>query len=280
MKNQDNPNILIGVHDPLSALLAEKAGFKMLWASGFGFSTVSGIPDVNLLTLSENLETIRKIINVTTIPVIADCDSGYGDIVMVQRLVREYEKIGVAGICIEDNIYPKRCSFYEGVRRDLATISEHVAKIKVCAEFKKNKNFLVFARTEALIAGYGQKEALERAEAYAKAGADVIVIHSKVKDAGEVLEFAKNWKLDKPLAVIPTTYFNTPLRILVKAGFSYFIYANQLIRSAVGIMESTLIQLKKENKRRKIDDVLPELSHIFSIVGVDKVKELEEKYSY
>ncbi len=75
------PKILIGIHDPLSALLAEKAGFKMLWASGFGFSTTHGVPDVNLLTLSENVDVLRKILNVTSLPIVADCDSGYGDIV-------------------------------------------------------------------------------------------------------------------------------------------------------------------------------------------------------
>lgn len=280
MKKSKKTNILIGIHDPLSALLAEKSGFKMLWASGFGFSTVSGIPDVNLLTLSENSETIRKIINVITIPVIADCDSGYGDIVMVQRLVKEYEKIGVAGICIEDNIYPKRCSFYEGVKRELIVIEEHVAKLKVCVEYRENKKFLVFARTEALIAGLGQEEALKRAKAYARAGADVIVIHSKSKDASEVLNFAKNWKLNTPLALIPTTYFSTPIKTFINAGYAYIIYANQLIRSAVGVMEKTLQQLKVENRRRNIDDILPDLAHIFSIVGVDKIKQLEEKYSH
>lgn len=272
------PKILIGIHDPLSALLAQRAGFKMLWASGFGFSTVSGIPDVNLITLSENLELLRRIVNVVNIPVIADCDSGYGDIIMVSRLVQDYEKVGIAGICIEDNIYPKRNSFYKGVKRELATIEEHIAKIKIAKEFRKSKKFLIFARTEALIAGLGQKEALLRAEQYVRAGADVIVIHSKKDDASEVLEFARNWKLKTPLAIIPTTYFKTPIQRFASAGFRYLIYANQLIRSTIGSMEKTLVDLKKEESRRQVDKTITTMSHIFNIVGVDKIKELEKKF--
>lgn len=273
-----NPKILIGIHDALSALLAEKAGFKMLWASGFGFSTTHGVPDVNLLTLSENIDVLRKILNITSLPIIADCDSGYGDIVIVQRLVKEYEKIGVKGICIEDNIFPKRCSFYEGVKRELVEIDEHVAKIKVAIDERKDKKFLIFARTEALIAGLGQKEALKRSESYAKAGADIIVIHSKKSDTSEVLEFAQNWKLNVPLAIIPTTYFDTPFQTFINAGFSYIIYANQLIRSVIGTMEKTLVALRKEKSRRAIDQSIPTLSHVFDLVGVDKIKMLEKKY--
>ncbi len=272
------PKILIGIHDALSALLAEKAGFKMLWASGFGFSTTHGVPDVNLLTLSENIDILRKILNITSLPVIADCDSGYGDIVIIQRLVREYEKIGVKGICIEDNIFPKRCSFYSGVKRELINVKEHVAKIKVATEQRLSKKFLVFARTEALIAGLGQKEALNRATAYAKAGADAIVIHSKQKTSDEILQFALSWKLKTPLVAIPTTYFSTPISVLAEAGFVYIIYANQLIRSAIGAMEDTLKSLSGEQTRINIDETIPNLSHIFDLVGVEKILLLEKKY--
>ena len=272
------PKILIGIHDALSALLAEKAGFRMLWASGFGFSTVQGVPDVNLLTLSENVDVLRKILNVTSLPVIADCDSGYGDIIIIQRLVKEYEKIGVKGICIEDNIFPKRCSFYEGVKRELVDVKEHVIKIRVAVDQRSSKNFLIFARTEALIAGLGQQEALERAMAYAEAGADAIVIHSKQKTPEEILQFARSWKSKTPLVVIPTTYFSTPLSVLAEAGIEYVIYANQLVRSAIGAMERTLKALSLEQTRTKIDEIIPNLSHVFDLVGVEEVKLLEKKY--
>lgn len=270
--------VLIGIHDALSAILAERAGFKMLWASGFGFSTAQGVPDVSLLTLSENVDILRKILNVTSLPVIADCDSGYGDIVIIQRLVKEYEKIGIKGICIEDNIFPKRCSFYEGVKRELVDIKEHAAKIRVAVDQRSSKNFLVFARTEALIAGLGQQEALIRATAYAKVGADAIVIHSKQKTAKEVLQFARIWKSKIPLVVIPTTYFSTPLSVFVEAGIEYVIYANQLVRSVIGAMEDTLKSLSREQTRTKIEKTIPNLSHIFDLVGVEKLKLLEKRY--
>lgn len=278
MGNRPKVKILIGIHDPLSALLAERVGFKMLWASGFGFSTAAGVPDANLLTLSENVDSLRKIIHVTKLPVVADCDSGYGDIVIVRRLVREYEKIGVKGICIEDNMYPKRCSFYEDVRRELVDAREHVAKIKIALDHRENKKFLIFARTEALIAGLGQREALRRAEAYAKAGADAIVVHSKKTDAKEVLKFARSWRLKTPLVAIPTTYFDTPIDTLAVAGFRYIIYANQLVRSSVGAMEKTLGELLVEKSRVGVHWSIPPLSHIFDVVGADEINELESKY--
>src|SRR5262245_40273356 len=111
-----------GAHDALSAKLAEEAGFDAIWASGFGISAVQAVPDANILTLTETLEAVRRIVHAVDIPVIADCDNGYGNAINVMRTAGEFERAGAAGICIEDNEFPKRCSFYAGVRRDLVPV--------------------------------------------------------------------------------------------------------------------------------------------------------------
>src|SRR3990170_2706953 len=139
----DRPRVALaaGAHDALSAKLAQEAGFDAVG-----------------------------------IPVIADCDNGYGNAINVMRTVAEFERAGAAGVCIEDNEFPKRCSFYSGVRRDLVPTEEHVRKIEAAKSAQRRPEFVVIARTEALIAGWGLDEALARARAYAAAGADAILV--------------------------------------------------------------------------------------------------------
>src|SRR2546426_5100558 len=124
------PGIVLaaGAHDALSAKLAEQAGFDAIWAGGFGISAVQAVPDANILTLTETLEAVRRIVDTVGIPVVADCDNGYGNAINVMRTAAEFERAGAAGICIEDNEFPKRCSFYAGVRRDLVPAEEHARK--------------------------------------------------------------------------------------------------------------------------------------------------------
>ena len=141
-----------GAHDALSAKLAEECGFDAIWASGFGISAVQGVPDANILTLTETLEAVRRIVDAVRIPVVADCDNGYGNAINVMRTVGEFERAGAAGVCIEDNDFPKRCSFYAGVRRDLVAVDEHARKIEAATAARRDPGFAVIARTEALIA--------------------------------------------------------------------------------------------------------------------------------
>ena len=117
---------IVGAHDALSARLIEQAGFDGVWASGFAISaSLKCIPDASFITASEQLEVERNIAEAVNIPVIADCDTGYGNALNVMRTVNDRERAGIAAICIEDNVYPKRCSFYAGVRRELIPIDEH-----------------------------------------------------------------------------------------------------------------------------------------------------------
>src|SRR5438874_11810222 len=200
------PGIVLaaGAHDALSAKLAEQAGFDAIWAGGFGISAVQAVPDANILTLTETLEAVRRIVDTVGIPVVADCDNGYGNAINVMRTAAEFERAGAAGICIEDNEFPKRCSFYAGVRRDLVPAGEHARKIEAATTARRAASFLVIARTEALIVGLGLDEALRRATAYARAGADAVLVHSKASDFRELSEFSSRWDGPVPLVAVPT----------------------------------------------------------------------------
>src|SRR5207249_1114185 len=194
----------VGAHDALSAKLIEEAGFDAIWASGFGISaSLKCIPDGSFLTMTEQLEITKNIVEAVRIPVIADCYTCFGNALNVMRTVQDYEKAGIAGICIEDNVFPKRCSFYAGVRRELVSIDEHAGKVRAAKSAQASPDFVVIARTEALIAGWGQEEALRRAEAYAGAGADAVLIHSKSPTFDELRAVARQWSGPVPLVLLP-----------------------------------------------------------------------------
>jgi phosphoenolpyruvate phosphomutase len=199
--------------------------------------------------------------------------------VNVIRCVEEYEAAGIAGICMEDNIFPKRCSFYAGVKRELADIEEHALKVKAARSAQKDRDFVVIARTEALIAGWGMEEALRRGRAYADAGADMVLIHSKSKDPDEVLSFARAWdRPSTPLVCVPTIYGTTTVSTLHEAGFKLIIFANHAIRSSIKAMTETLQTLKREMYTGSVDDKVVPLERVYQLVGVDRMKQEESSF--
>ncbi|MGK4001927.1 isocitrate lyase/phosphoenolpyruvate mutase family protein [Sorangium sp. So ce1036] len=272
------PIVIIGAHNGLSAKIGEEAGFDGLWASGFEISASYAVPDANILTMAENLQAARMMNN-TSLPVIADCDNGYGNAVNVVRCVEEYEAAGIAGICMEDNIFPKRCSFYAGVKRELADVEEHALKVRAAKATQRDRDFVVIARTEALIAGWGMEEALRRGRAYADAGADMVLIHSKSKDPDEVLSFARAWdRPGTPLVCVPTIYRTTTVDTLHGAGFKLIIFANHAIRSSIKAMTETLTTLRREMYTGSVDDKVVPLDRVYQLVGVDKMKREESRF--
>src|SRR5262249_22573465 len=172
------PIVLAGAHDGLTARLVQEAGFEGVWASGFEISASHGVPDASILTMTETLAAAQQIADAVDIPVVADCDTGFGNAINAIRTVEAFERAGVSGICIEDNVFPKRCSFYPGVKRQLADLDEQALKIRAAVGARASNDFVVIARTEALIAGWGLEEALRRGRAYADAGADAILVPS------------------------------------------------------------------------------------------------------
>ena len=264
---QPGPAIIAGAHSALSAKLVEEAGFDGVWASGFEISAARAVPDANILTMAENVEAARQMAEAVNIPV-----------VNVIRTVREYEKAGIAGICMEDNIFPKRCSFYAGVKRELATPEEHAGKIRASLDVRRSEDFLIIARTEALIAGWGLEEALKRARLYADAGADLVLIHSKSKTPDEITAFAKAWDRDTPMMAVPTIYKETTADELNELGYRVIVMANHAIRSSIKAMQTTLKALKEGRKPAAADPYVVPLDEVYRLVGVEEMQSQEKSY--
>lgn len=271
--------LLAGGHDALSAKLIEEAGFDAVWASSFGVSAATKcLPDANVLTMTEMLEAVKGMNEAISIPLIADCDNGYGNALNVIRMVKEYERAGIAGISIEDNPFPKKCSLYPGERQDLVDRDEMAGRIKAAKATQKNKDFFVIARTEALIAGLGMDEALSRAYAYEEAGADAILIHSRQLEPTEIKTFAKLWKGKIPLVAVPTKYPEITSKELAKIGIPIAIFANQALRAGVAAMKETLEAMKRADKPGAVNKTIVPLSEIFRLVGQPDMEEKEAKF--
>ena len=167
---------IMGAHSGLSAKLVEDAGFDGVWASGLEVSTSAAVPDASILTMTDYLDKSIEMNDAIEIPIITDCDTGYGNSSNVIRLVEKLESAGIAGISLEDKMFPKVNSLFEG-RQELAPIGDFVGKILAAKNTQKDSDFMVIARVEALIAGWGMEEAILRSKEYERAGADAILIH-------------------------------------------------------------------------------------------------------
>ena len=258
-----------GAFDSMSAKLVEINNFDAIWTGSFAISATHALPDASILTMTEFLNVSSNIVESCEIPVIADCDTGYGGPSNVSHTVKKFENAGVAAICIEDKTFPKQNSLLKNGSQQLISEKEFVAKILAAKDAKINTSFMVIARTEALIAELGMKEAIQRANAYEKAGADAILIHSKQKTADEIIEFSESWKGSIPLIVVPTTYPNVSVEELIEKKFKMIIYANQTLRASYSAMNNTLKEIINSDK---ISDIKQE------ITSMEKIFELQEMY--
>jgi len=272
------PIVSVGAHNGLSAKLVEEAGFDTVWAGGLEISSAMCVPDANILSMAENLAVVRNITESVKIPVIVDSDNGYGNAINVMRMIEQYESVGVAGVCIEDNIFPKRNSFYVGVKRELEPINEFVGKLRAARKARSSDQFAIIARTEALIAGMGLDEALKRATAYSEAGADMILVHSKAKDASEVKAFSEIWKGSTPLVSVPTTYSGASVKDLQSLGYKMIIFANIAVRTSIMAMANSFSALKSSERLSHLEDSMVPLGRLFDIVGLDALKTNEQMF--
>jgi phosphoenolpyruvate phosphomutase len=269
----------VGAGDALCAKLIERAGFDFIWSSSLCVSASFAVPDANLISMSQYCEAARAMNEVVSIPVIADCDTGYGNANNVIYAVKKFEEAGIVGMSIEDKKFPKDNSLLEGGRQELAPIEEFVGKIKAAKDHQTHREFLVIARVEALIAGWGQVEAMKRSLRYVEAGADCILIHSKQKEPDEILEFIRNWDQPTPLVLVPTNYPSLTLKEVEKLKkVKLFIYANQPMRASVKAQEDLLEEIKRAGGIHTIDPMMVPVGHIFDLQGVPVMKEDEKKY--
>jgi len=263
-----------GAFDSMSAKLVEINGFDAIWTGSFAISATHALPDASILTMTEFLNVSLNIVESCKIPVIADCDTGFGGPSNVSHTVKKFESAGVAAICIEDKTFPKQNSLLKNGKHKLISEKEFVAKILAAKEAKSNKNFMIIARTEALIAELGMNEALQRATAYQNAGADAILIHSKKETPDEIFEFSESWEGEIPLVVVPTTYPTIEIDDLIKNKFKMIIYANQTLRVAYSAINN---MLKEINDGKRISDIKQEMSSMEDIFELQKMYEIKNQ---
>ena len=274
-KIKENPILKIGgAFDAMSAKLVEINGFDAVWAGSFAISATHAVPDASIMTMTEFLQVAKNMADSCEIPIIADCDTGFGGPSNVAHLVTQYENAGIAGISIEDKIFPKQNSLLKNGKQELLSEKDFVAKIIAAKEAKNDENFFVIARTEALIAEMGVDEAIKRANAYEKAGADAILIHSKKNTPDEIFEFCDLWKGKITLVVVPTSYGSVKINDLISHDIKIVIYANQSLRIAHKSMSKLLNKLKNA---QSLDDVKEEMSSMEEIFELQKMFDINSQ---
>jgi phosphoenolpyruvate phosphomutase len=276
-----NTALVAGVNDAVGAVLAERLGYDALWASGLGISTAWGEPDVGLLTMNEVLQASVLIARHRTIPVISDCDTGFGGVANTARMVREFEAAGIASVCIEDKIFPKRNSFLDDGQY-LEDPFDFAGRISAAVETRQDRDFTIVARVEALIAGRGIPEAIRRATLYADAGADAILIHSKEPDPEQIIEFASVWKkrcTGVPLVVVPTTYPSITLDTLQSLEIAAVVYANQALRASIQAMEWALTMIKEKGSSAELESSIASVRDIFNLTDTALVEEADQRHA-
>jgi len=271
--------MLPGAYDAMSAKLIEETGFKAIYATGAGISNAQlGWADVGLTSLKEVVDIVARMADVTTIPIVVDADTGFGNAINVMRTVREFERAGAAAIQMEDQILPKKCGHFSG--KDVISKEEMVNKIKAALDSRHDPNLAIIARTDALAVN-GIEDALDRAHAYAEAGAEIIFV-----EAPTTIEQMK--QITTSLKGIPQVLNlveggKTPLISLTEAeeiGFKIMLTANTVLRSAIkGISESLRI-LKEEGTQEKVLEMICTWEERQALFKLNQIKEWEQKYLY
>ena len=270
---------ILEAHNGLAARIVEETGFKGIWASGLALSAQHAVRDNNELSWTQVVETLEFMSDATTIPILLDGDTGYGDFNNMRRLVRKLEQRAIAGVCIEDKLFPKTNSFIQGEKQELEDVETFCGKIQAGKDAQSDDDFCIVARVEALIAGWGLEEALRRGEAYRKAGADAVLIHSKQSRPDEVLAFAREWGDRCPLVIVPTKYYSTPTEVFRQHGIGLVIWANHLIRANITAMQATAKTIYDTQSLVDVEGRVASVSEIFRLQGAAELLEAEKRYA-
>lgn len=269
---------LMEAHDGISAKIAEEAGFAGLWASGLSMSTALGVRDANEASWSQVLDVLEYMNEATKCPILVDADTGYGNFNTFRRFVAKASRHDIAGVCIEDKLFPKRNSLLDGPG-ELADVPEFCARIRAGKDNQRHEAFCIVARTEALIYGQGMDEAIRRCEAYHRAGADAVLIHSKRKNAQEVFGFLERWGGRCPVVIVPTTYFETPTEEFEKRGASVVIWTNHSLRASVRAMRELCRKVAAERSVVSVQGAIAGVEDLFRLVGNAELDQAERRYA-
>lgn len=278
MLTSNQLEFILEAHDGLSAKIVEETGFKGIWGSGLAISAALGVRDNNEASWTQVLDVAEFMSDATNIPIMLDSDTGYGNFNNVRRLVKKLEQRKIAAMCIEDKLFPKTNSFINGEAQELAKIDEFSGKIKAAKDTQEDPDFCVVARIEAFIAGWGLSEALKRAEAYDKAGADALLVHSKKNTAEDIFEFMKEWKDTCPVVIVPTMYYNTPTDEFQDCGVSLVIWANHLLRARIKAMQHIATQIYKDRALTSVENEIVSVKEVFRLQNADELKKAEKVY--
>ena len=268
---------LMEAHSGLSAKIVEEAGFGGIWASGLSVSAMLGLRDNNEASWTQVLDVLEFMADASALPILVDGDTGYGNFNNVRRLVRKLGERGIAGVCLEDKLFPKTNSFL-GERQPLADAEEFCGRLRAGKDAQTDDDFCIVARTEALISGHPIDEALRRAEAYHAAGADAILVHSKKADAGQILGFMQRWDGRCPIVIVPTMYYATPSSAYRDAGVSLVIWANHLVRASISAMRETARTIASTQSLMEVEDRVTPVREIFRLTGNEELEEASQRY--
>jgi phosphoenolpyruvate phosphomutase len=255
-------------------VLAQESGFQAVWSSSLEISAARCLPDASLLTMTEYLQAAANMQKVLSVPVIADCDTGYGNAMNVAYMVHEYQGAGITAVCMEDKLFPKMNSFAVGSQA-LLPPREFAHKIETAKNTQDGAGFFVIARTEALIYGFPVSEALERCHLYVNAGADAVLIHSKAKTNHQVLDFLAEWNGRRPVVIVPTTYPDWHVEDAARAGVAVVIYANQGLRATVSSLRSTYRSIYERGRSAALEEGIASVEDIFFLQRLADWRKLE-----
>jgi len=269
--------LLPGAYDAMSARIIEELGFKAIYATGAGISNAQlGWADVGLVSLKELVDVISRMVDVTSIPIVVDADTGFGNAINVVRTVKELERAGVSAIQLEDQVSPKKCGHFSG--KQVVSQKEMVYKIKAALDTRKDSNLAIIARTDALAVN-GLEDALERAHAYAEAGADAIFVEAPVSEE-QLRQIAQSLQ-GIPLVLNLVEGGKTPLVSLQEAerlGYKIVLCANTALRAAIRAIRETLGILKKEGSQEKVMDRICTWEERQSLFRLNEIEKMEDKY--
>lgn len=269
--------VLPGVFDALSARIAQQVGFSAMFQTGYGSSAaLLGMPDFGLLNAGETLDNAKRIINAVNVPVLVDADTGYGNPLNVWRLVKDLERLGAAGIFLEDQVWPKRCGHMTG--KDVIPRDDYIPKLRAALEARRSKDFIIVARTDAR-APLGLEEAIARGKSYRKAGADVVFVEAP-RTVEELKRIAD--EIDAPLVanmiedgVTP----NLPAEDLLKLGYRIAVFPLSALYGATYAMKEVLTELKKTGATKRTRNLMVAFKDFNQFVDLDKFMNLDSKYS-
>ncbi|MDQ3971664.1 MAG: oxaloacetate decarboxylase [Thermoproteota archaeon] len=268
--------VLPGVFDALSAKIAEHVGFEAMFQTGYGSSAaLLGMPDFGLLNSGETVDNATRIIRAVRVPVLVDADTGYGNPLNVWRLVRDLERLGAAGIFLEDQVWPKRCGHMVG--KGVIPRDEYIPKLKAALEARRSKDFIIVARTDAR-APEGLEEAIERGKAYRKAGADVIFVEAP-RSVEELKKVAN--EVDAPLVANMIEDGATPnlsASELLRLGYRIAVFPLSAIYSATFAMRQVLTELKNTGTTKEGRNIMVTFKDFNRFMDLDHFRDLEKRY--